>query len=91
MAKKHTELNLSPDGPWLTIRDGDVSLTLNLREIIRGQMFAAGPTSMKRTMAAWLKARDAEGKPEAVQDPPPENERKPIPASRRIPPRTAKT
>ncbi|MGB8984834.1 MAG: hypothetical protein WCC12_23415 [Anaerolineales bacterium] len=49
---------------------------------------------MKRTMAGWLRARDAEGQPEPVKDPPKKNERRPaskskvIPASRHIPPRS---
>jgi len=93
----HTELNCSPDGPWLTLRSGANSLTLNLREIIRGEMFAAGSSGMKRTMAGWLKERDAECKQEPFKDPPKRNERRPapksggrIPASRLIPPPKAR-
>ena len=93
----HTELNCSPDGPWLTLRHGEHSLTLNLREIIRGEMFAAGSSGMKRTMAGWLKDRDAEGKQEPFGEPPTKNERRAAPkpggrspASRLIPPPRAK-
>jgi hypothetical protein len=36
------------------------SVTINLREVMRGELFAANP-ARKRIIADWLKARDAEG------------------------------
>jgi hypothetical protein len=58
--RPHTELNCSPDGPWITIHGETGSLTVNFREVMRGEMFAASP-SRKRIIGEWIKARDAEG------------------------------
>jgi hypothetical protein len=54
----HTELNCSPDGPWVTIRDDENNaLTINYREHIREIMPAERSRSRRRIMARWLKAR----------------------------------
>jgi hypothetical protein len=86
----HTQLICAPDGPWITIRGEESILTFNLRELVRDLMPAERYSDRRHTMAQWLKARDAEGKPELTGEPPTGNERKPIPASRRILPTTAK-
>lgn len=36
------------------------SVTINLREVMRGELYAASP-DRKRIISQWLKARDAEG------------------------------
>jgi hypothetical protein len=46
----HTELNCSPDGPWITMNGKTESVTINLREVMRGELFAANP-SRKRIIA----------------------------------------
>jgi hypothetical protein len=56
----HTELNCSSDGPWITMHGDTGSVTINLREVMRGELFAANPYR-KRILAEWLRARDAEG------------------------------
>jgi hypothetical protein len=87
--KPHTELNCSPDGPWITLHAGHRHLTFNLRYLIR-ELMPAQHADRRRTMAHWLQAREAEQRGEPALPPPKANARKPIPASRRIPPRTAK-
>jgi len=96
--KSHTELNCSPDGSWLTIRDGERSAIYNVRDLLRARMCEAGTGSDKRVIGAWLKAREAKGKRESLKDPPKGSERRPasathsgiIPASRLIPAPKAK-
>ena len=94
--RPHTELRCSKDGPWITLHGEQSSLTFNLRELVRGLMPAERYAHRRRVMAEWVKARDAEGKGEPVKVPPGKVGerlgplRKPIPASRRIPPRTLK-
>ena len=69
MSKRpHTELNCSKDGPWLTLHGDTGSVTFNLREMIREQLFAARP-DRKRLLAQWLKARDAEGETAKIVPP----------------------
>jgi hypothetical protein len=90
----YTELLFSPDGPWLTLRDGEASVTINLRHWVREQMYATN-TLNRRTMSGWLKARQAEDKegklvPPSVKVGVTRDPRPPIPASRRIPQPTAK-
>jgi len=92
--RPHTELRCSKDGPWITLHGEQSILTFNLRELVRGLMPAEHYAHRRRVMAEWVKARDAEGKGEPVKVPPGKVGerlgplRKPIPASRRIPPRT---
>jgi hypothetical protein len=62
MAKRpHTELNCSPDGPWITLQGKNASLTFNLRELIRDMMPAQSVAGKRHLMAEWLRDRDAEG------------------------------
>jgi len=41
--RSHTELRCSKDGPWVTMRGDTGSVTINLREVMRGELFAASP------------------------------------------------
>jgi hypothetical protein len=59
--RSHTELSCSPDGPWITIRGKEASLTFSLREFIRDLMPAERYSDRRMIMSDWLKARDAEG------------------------------
>ena len=58
--RPHTSLTCSPDGPWVTMHGDTGSITINLREVMRGALFAAS-RDRKRIIAEWIKARDAEG------------------------------
>jgi hypothetical protein len=80
MPKKLAELRFTDDGPCLILNAGDRQLRYRVRDIVQERLFVAEP-SEKRALQAWIRA--VEGKP-------PLPERKPIPASRRIPGRTAK-
>jgi hypothetical protein len=44
------------------------SVTINLREVMRGELFAASP-GRKRIIAEWLRARDAEGEVSTIAAP----------------------
>jgi hypothetical protein len=81
MPKKlpHTTLNCSPDGSWITMHGDTGSVTINLREVMRGEMFAASP-GRKRIISEWLKARDAEGEVSKIAAPD-------VPAGMRLGPR----
>jgi hypothetical protein len=54
--KPHTTLNCSPDGPWITMTGDTGSVTINLREVMRGELYAANP-DRKRIISQWLRAR----------------------------------
>jgi hypothetical protein len=56
--RSHTELSCSPDGPWITIRGKEASLTFSLREFIRDLMPAERYSDRRMIMSDWLKARD---------------------------------
>ena len=58
--RPHTLLNCSPDGPWITMHGDTGSVTINLREVMRGELFAAS-RDRRRIISEWIKARDAEG------------------------------
>jgi hypothetical protein len=93
---KHTELNNSPDGPWIMINSNIGALTFSFHEVLCNQTYAE-TGSDKGIIAAWVRARDAEGKPAPVKEPSKPNDRtryachdERLPASRRTPPPRAK-
>jgi hypothetical protein len=55
------------------------SVTINLREVMRDEMFTASP-SRKRIIAEWIKARDVEGEVAKIAAPD-------VPAGTRLGPR----
>jgi hypothetical protein len=59
MPKKppHTSLSCTADGPWITMHGNTGAVTINLREVMRGELFAAS-RDRKRIISEWLKARD---------------------------------
>ena len=66
--RPHTLLNCSPDGPWITMHGDTGSVTINLREVMRGELFAAS-RDRRRIISEWLKARDAEGEVSKIAAP----------------------
>ena len=70
MSKKpHTELQCSPDGPWLTLQAKNASVTFNLRELVRDLMPAQSSPGRRRLLAEWLRDRDAEGEVAKIAPP----------------------
>jgi hypothetical protein len=59
---------LQPRRPWVTMHGDTGSVTINLREVMRGELFAAS-RDRRRIIAAWIKARDAEGEVANIAQP----------------------
>ena len=59
--RPHTELRYSPDGPWITMHGDTGSVTINLREVMRGELFAAN-RDWRRIISEWIKGPRRRGR-----------------------------